>query len=157
MAGRPWQPSTSINQLTSPPDPLLSKCRRSRHTKFQHNSRRCHIMPVASIYGVPGVLLVNQSFPAKSLPEFIAYALAKPGEINFASAGIGSATHIYGELVKMLTRVSIIHVPYRSTGPALTSLLGGQVQAMFSGVPESIEFIRSGKLRPLAVTMAKRS
>jgi tripartite-type tricarboxylate transporter receptor subunit TctC len=115
------------------------------------------IMPVASIYRVPGVMLVNQSFPAKSLPEFIAYASANPGEINFASAGIGSATHIYGELFKMLTRVNIVHVPYRSTGPALTDLLGRQVQVMFSGVPESIEFIRSGKLRPLAVTTAKRS
>jgi tripartite-type tricarboxylate transporter receptor subunit TctC len=115
------------------------------------------IMPVASIYRVPGVMLVNQSFPAKSLPEFIAYASANPGEINFASAGIGSATHIYGELFKMLTRVNIVHVPYRSTGPALTDLLGRQVQVMFSGIPESIEFIRSGKLRPLAVTTAKRS
>jgi tripartite-type tricarboxylate transporter receptor subunit TctC len=87
------------------------------------------IMPVASIYRVPGVVLATQSFPAKSLPEFIAYAAAKPNEINFASAGIGSASHIYGELFKMLTRVNIVHVPYRSTGPGLTDLLGGQVHA----------------------------
>ena len=96
-------------------------------------------------------------FPAKSVPEFIAYAKANPGKISFASAGNGSASHMSGELFKMMTGVDMVHVPYRGGGPALTDLLGGQVQLMFPGTTASIAYIRAGKLRALAVTTAARS
>jgi len=114
------------------------------------------IAPVASIVRVPFVMEVNPSVPAKTVPEFIAYAKANPGVINFASTGIGSGTHVVGELFKMMTGVDLVHVPYRGEAPALTDLIGGQVQVFFSTLPGSIEFIRAGKLRPLAVTTAKR-
>ena len=114
------------------------------------------IAPVAAILRVPGVMEVTPSFPAKTVPEFIAYAKANPARLSMTSAGIGSPQHIYGELFKMLAGVDIVHVPYRGGAPALTDLLGGQVQVIFSPVPESIEFIRAGKLRPLAVTTATR-
>ena len=100
---------------------------------------------------------VHPSFPAKTVPEFIAYAKANPGKINMASAGTGSGTHMTGELFKMMTGVNIVHVPYRGAGPALTDLLGGQVHVMFDTMPSSIELIRSGRLRALAVTTAVRS
>ena len=102
-------------------------------------------------------MLVNPSFPAKTVPEFIAYARANPGKINMASAGNGTPAHVSGELFKMMTGVDMVHVPYRGAGPALTDLLGGQVQAMFPGMSSSIEHVRAGKLRALAVTTASRS
>lgn len=110
------------------------------------------IAPVAAIIRVPGVLVVNSSVPAKTVPEFIAHAEANPGRLSMASAGNGSPHHIYGELFKMLAGVDLVHVPYRGGAPALTGLLGGQVQVMFSQVPEAIEYVRTGRLRPLAVT-----
>jgi tripartite-type tricarboxylate transporter receptor subunit TctC len=102
-------------------------------------------------------MLVNPSFPAKTVPEFIAHAKANPGKINFASGGNGSPPHVSGELFKMMTGVNLVHVPYRGGGPALTDLLGGQVQAMFVAISASIEYVRAGNLRPLAVTTASRS
>jgi len=114
------------------------------------------IAPVAIIMRVPFVMEVNPTVPAKTVPEFIAYAKANPGVINFASTGIGSGTHVVGELFKIMTGVNLVHVPYRGEAPALTDLIGGQVQVFFGTLPGSIELIRAGKLRPLAVTTAKR-
>jgi tripartite-type tricarboxylate transporter receptor subunit TctC len=115
------------------------------------------IAPVAGIDRLPFVMEVNPSVPAKTVPEFIAYARVNPGKINMASAGNGTIPHIAGELFKIMTGVSMLHVPYRGEAPALTGLLGGQVQVYFGTVPGSIEYIRVGKLRPLAVTTATRS
>jgi len=114
------------------------------------------IVPIASITRSPGVMEVNPSFPAKTVPEFIAYARANPGKVNMASAGPGSAPHLYAELFKMMTGVDVVQVHYRGSGPALPDLIAGQVQAMFDPVASSIEYIRAGKLRPLAVTTATR-
>ena len=115
------------------------------------------IAPVASISHVPHVMVVHPSFPAKTVPEFIAYAKANPGKINMASAGNGTGGHVAGELFKMMTGVNMVHVPYRGAGPALTDLIGGQVQVMFDVMTSSIEHIRAGKLRALAVTSSTRS
>jgi tripartite-type tricarboxylate transporter receptor subunit TctC len=115
------------------------------------------IAPIASIYRAPAVLVVHPSFPAKSVPELIAYAKANPGKINMASGGVGSAQHVYGELFKMMSGVDMLHVPYRGGGPALADLLAGQVPVMFDTLATSIEHIRAGKLRALAVTSATRS
>jgi tripartite-type tricarboxylate transporter receptor subunit TctC len=115
------------------------------------------IAPVAGIVRAPLVMEVNQSFPAKTVPAFIAYAKANPGKLNMASAGNGALGHVAGELFKMMTGVNMIHVPYRGGAPAITDLLGGQVQVIFSPAPDSIGFIRSGRLRALAVTTATRS
>src|SRR5262245_33418467 len=115
------------------------------------------IAPVASIARAPLVMQVNLSVPAKTLPEFIAYAKANPGKIDMASAGNGTPQHVSGELFKMMTGIKLIHVPYRGTGPALVGLLGGQVHVLFEATTSSIEYIRTGKLRPLAVTTATRS
>jgi tripartite-type tricarboxylate transporter receptor subunit TctC len=114
------------------------------------------IAPVASISRDPLVMLINPSFSAKTVPEFIAYAKASPGKVNYASGGNGSVFHVAGELFKMMTGVNMIHVPYRGDAPALIDLIGGQVQIMFDGIPASIEYIRAGKLRGLAVTTATR-
>src|SRR5215510_1116429 len=114
------------------------------------------LVPIASITRSPGVLEVNPSFPAQTLPEFIAYARANPGKINMASAGPGSAPHLYTELFKMMTGVDVIQVHYRGSGPALPDLISGQVQAMFDPIPSSIAYIRARKLRPLAVTTGTR-
>jgi tripartite-type tricarboxylate transporter receptor subunit TctC len=114
------------------------------------------IAPVASIYRVPQIMEVNPSFPAKTVLEFIAYAKAHPGEISFASAGNGSVAHVTGELFKMMTGVDMLHVPYRGAPPALTDLISGQVHVMFDNIPSSIEHIRAGRLRPLAVTATTR-
>ena len=100
---------------------------------------------------------MNPSVPAKTVPEFIAYAKANPGKLNMASAGNGSTTHVSGELFKMMTGVNMVHVPYRGAAPALTDLISGQVQVTFENPLASIEFIRAGKLRALAVTTATRS
>jgi tripartite-type tricarboxylate transporter receptor subunit TctC len=115
------------------------------------------IAPVASVIRGPTVMVVNPSVPAKSVPEFIAYAKANPGKLTMASGGIGSGTHLPGELFKMMAGVNMVHVPYRGGGPALTDLLGGQVQVMFPSTVSSIEYIRAGRLRALAVTTATRS
>jgi tripartite-type tricarboxylate transporter receptor subunit TctC len=115
------------------------------------------IVPIAGIMRVPLVMEVNPSFPARTVPEFIAYAKANPGKINMASAGTGTSLHMSGELFKILTGVDLVHVPYRGGAPALTDLMGGQVQVIFSVMPETIEFVRAGKLRALAVTTASRS
>jgi tripartite-type tricarboxylate transporter receptor subunit TctC len=114
------------------------------------------IAPVAGIVDAPLVMEVHPSIPANTVPEFIAYAKANPGKINMASGGIGSAPHVAGELFKMMANVNLIHVPYRGSAPALTEMIGGQVQVMFDTVPTSIEYIRSGKLRALAATTATR-
>jgi tripartite-type tricarboxylate transporter receptor subunit TctC len=114
------------------------------------------IAPVASIYRGPGVLVVHPSFPAKSVPELIAYAKSNPGKVNMASGGVGSPQHVYGELFKMMTGVDMLHVPYRGGAPAMTDLLAGQVQVMFDTLSTSIEYIRADKLRALAVTSATR-
>src|SRR5215468_9389578 len=113
---------------------------------------RGDLVPIASITRSPGVLEVNPSFPAKTVPEFIAYAKANPGKINMASAGPGSAPHLYTELFKMMTGVDVVQVHYRGSGPALPDLIAGQVHAMFDPIASSIAYIRAGKLRPLAVT-----
>jgi len=115
------------------------------------------IAPVASLIRGPFVMVVNAAFPAKTIPEFIAYAKANPGKINFASGGTGFASHLSGELFKMMTGVNMIHVPYRGQSAAMTDLLGGQVQVMFDPVVSSLPHIRAGKLRPLAVTASTRS
>jgi tripartite-type tricarboxylate transporter receptor subunit TctC len=115
------------------------------------------IAPVAGIMRIPNVLLVNPAVPAKTVPELVAYANANPGKVNIASAGIGSGGHLASELFQMMTGVSLVHIPYRGNGPALTALVGGQVEALFATTPSSIEFIRTGKLRGLALTSERRS
>src|SRR5262249_29030856 len=113
--------------------------------------------PVVSVFRVPNVMEVNPSVPVKTVPEFIAYAKANPGKINYASGGIGSTSHLAGELFKFMTGVDVHHVPYRGSAPALIDLLSGEVQAMWDLMPASIGYIRAGKLRPLAVTTAMPS
>jgi tripartite-type tricarboxylate transporter receptor subunit TctC len=115
------------------------------------------IAPVASLVRAPNVMVVNPTVPAKTVPEFIAYAKANPGKINMASPGIGTTPHLAGELFKTMTGVNIQHVPYRGAAPALTDLIAGQVQLYFVTTPASIDYIRTGKLRALAVTTATRS
>ena len=115
------------------------------------------ITPVASIAREPYVMVVNPSVKASTVPEFIALAKANPGKLNMASAGIGSGTQVSGELFKITAGVNLVHVPYRGASPAITDLLGGQVQVFFSTMPACIQHIRSGSLRALAVTTAKRS
>ena len=110
------------------------------------------IAPVASIVDAPYAMVVNPSVPAKSVPEFIAYAKANPGKLNMASAGIGGATHVFGELFMKMAGVNLLHVPYR--GNFMPDLLGGQVQVVFAPITHSIEYVRTGKLRALAVTSA---
>ncbi len=114
------------------------------------------IAPVAGIIRLPFVMVVNPSVPAKTVPEFIAYAKANPGKINLGSPGIGTPGHVVGELFKMMAGVDLVHVPYRGGGPVMTDLLGGQVQVLFGSTSLTIEQIRAGKLRPLAVTSATR-
>jgi tripartite-type tricarboxylate transporter receptor subunit TctC len=115
------------------------------------------IAPVASISRETPILLVNPSVPAKTVLELIAHAKTNPGKLNFASGGIGTTNHVFGELFKMMTGADMVHVPYRGGGPALTDLLGGQVQVMFPTVTSSIAYIRAGTLRALAVTTPTRS
>jgi tripartite-type tricarboxylate transporter receptor subunit TctC len=115
------------------------------------------IAPVAGLLRAPNVMEVHPSVPAKSVPEFIAYAKANPGRINYASAGTGTLLHVAGELFKMMAGIDIVHVPYRGTTPALTDLLGGQVQMMCDNISTSIDHIRAGRLRALAVTTTTRS
>jgi tripartite-type tricarboxylate transporter receptor subunit TctC len=115
------------------------------------------IASVAGISRAPLVMAVHPSVPAKTVPEFIAYAKANPGKISMASAGIGAPSHVSGELFKGMAGVNVVHVPYRGAGPALVDLLAGQVQVGFPSLPSSIEYVRAGKLRALAVTSATRS
>ena len=115
------------------------------------------IAPVAGVVRLPNVMEVNPSFPAKTVPEFIAYANANPGRINMGSPGNGTSQHLSGELFKMMTGVDLVHVPYRGSAQSLGDLLGGQVQVSFDPLAAAIEYIRSGKLRALAVTTAARS
>src|SRR6476619_5218445 len=114
------------------------------------------IAPVAGIIRVPMVILLHPSVPAKTVPEFVSYAKANPGKINMASAGNGSAPHMAGELFKMMAGVDMVHVPYRGQGPAMSDLLGGQVQVLFATAPGTIDYVKTGKLRALAVTTATR-
>jgi tripartite-type tricarboxylate transporter receptor subunit TctC len=114
------------------------------------------IQPVAGLIRFPDVVVVNLSLPVRTIPELIAYAKANPGKLNFASSGVGSTLHVAGELFKMMAGVDIVHVPYRGGAPALVDLMSGRVQVMFDNVPTSLEFIKAGKLRPLAVTTLTR-
>ena len=125
------------------------------YSKLNFNFLR-DIAPVAGIIRLPFVMVVNPSVPAKTVPEFIAYAKANPGKINLGSPGIGTPGHVAGELFKMMAGVDLVHVPYRGGGPVMTDLLGGQVQVLFGATSLTIEQIRAGKLRPLAVTSATR-
>ncbi len=115
------------------------------------------IAPVAGINREANVMVVNPSFPAKTVPEFIAYAKANPGKVNMASSGNGTSVHVAGELFNMMVGIKMTHVPYRGAGPAITDLIGGQVQVMFAAMPSALEHIRAGSLRALAVTTAARS
>jgi tripartite-type tricarboxylate transporter receptor subunit TctC len=115
------------------------------------------IAPVAGIIGVANVVEVHPSVPAKTIPEFIAYAKANPARINMGSAGNGSSSHMAGELFKMMAGVNLVHVPYRGQGPALTDLLGGQIQVIFATTPGTTEYVRISRLRALAVTTATRA
>jgi tripartite-type tricarboxylate transporter receptor subunit TctC len=125
------------------------------YEKLNYNFIR-DIATVAGIVRLPNLMMVNPSVPAKTVPEFIAYAKAKPGKINMASAGIATPGHVAGELFKMMTGIEMVHVPYRGGAPALTGLIGGQVQVMFISPAATIEYIRSGRLRALAVATTTR-
>jgi tripartite-type tricarboxylate transporter receptor subunit TctC len=114
------------------------------------------IVPIAMISSLPLVMLVNLDNPAKTVPEFIAWAKANPGKVNMASGGTGSASHIGGEFFKTMTGVDMLHVPYKGGAPAITDLMGGTIQVYFSPLPESIGVVKGGKVRALAVTTAKR-
>jgi tripartite-type tricarboxylate transporter receptor subunit TctC len=138
--------------LVAPPSAINA----TLYEKLNFNFLR-DIAPVAGVVRAPFVMEVNPSVPAKNVAEFIAYAKANPGKISMASAGIGSGPHMAGELFKMTAGVDMVHVPYRGAGPALTDLIGGQVQVYFDGILTSIEHIRVGELRALAVTTAARS
>jgi tripartite-type tricarboxylate transporter receptor subunit TctC len=126
------------------------------YEKLNYNFVR-DIAPVAGIMGVSNVVEIHPSVPAKTLPEFIAYAKANPGKINMGSGGNGSSGHMAGELFKMMAGVNLIHVPYRGQGPAMNDLLGGQLQVIFATTPGTTEFVRAGKLRALAVTTRARA
>jgi tripartite-type tricarboxylate transporter receptor subunit TctC len=126
------------------------------YQKLNYNFIR-DIAPVAGLIRTPLAMEVNPSFPAKTVPEFIAYAKANPDKISMASAGIGTSGHVAGELFKMMAHVDMVHVPYRGGAPAIIDLLGGQVQVLFDPINSSAEYIRAGKLRALAVTTAARS
>ena len=115
------------------------------------------IAPVAAIIRIPNVMVVHPSVPARSIPEFVAYARAHPGKINFASAGTGTSQHVAGELFKIMSGIDMTHIPYRGTGPALTDLLAGRVHVLFLGAVSSMKYVESGKLRALALTSAARS
>jgi tripartite-type tricarboxylate transporter receptor subunit TctC len=126
------------------------------YEKLNFNFMR-DIALVAGMVRVANVMEVNPAVPAKTVPEFIAYAKANPGKLSFGSGGNGSSLHVLGELFKMMAGIDMVHVPYRGGAPALIDLLGGRIQVMFDTIPQSIEYIRAGKLRALAVTTATRS
>jgi tripartite-type tricarboxylate transporter receptor subunit TctC len=114
------------------------------------------IAPVAAVMRVPSVILLNPSVQVRTVPEFIAYAKQNTGKLSMASGGTGTTTHLAGELLKMMGGIDMTHIPYRGTGPAITDLLGGQVQVMFGSAPSSVQYIKSGQLRALAVTSTRR-
>jgi len=149
--------------LRSPPDGytlLLVTSTNAVNATFYENLNfnfMNDIAPVAGIIRVPFVMEINPGIPAKTVPEFIAYARANPGKINMASGGIGTSVHIAGELFKMMAGVNLVHVPYRGSAPALTDMISGQVHVMFDILTSSIQHIRSGALRALAVTSVTRS
>src|SRR5215469_7612440 len=126
------------------------------YEKLNYNFIR-DIAPIAGIVGVSNVVEIHPSVPANTLPEFIAYAKANPGKINMGSAGNGSSSHMAGELFKMMAGVNLVHVPYRGQGPAMTDLLGGQLQVIFATTPGTTEYVRIGKLHALAVTTSIRA
>jgi tripartite-type tricarboxylate transporter receptor subunit TctC len=126
------------------------------YDKLNYNFIR-DIAPVAGVFRGAYVMVVHPSVPAKTLPEFIAYAKANPRKLNMASAGTGAAAHVAGELFKMMAGIDMVHVPYRGGGPALNDLLGGQAQVYFVATVSSIDHVRAGRLRALAVTTATRS
>jgi tripartite-type tricarboxylate transporter receptor subunit TctC len=143
--------------VRSPPDGYtLLMMGGPNYDKLSLNLMR-DIAPVAGVVNQLNVMLVNPSFPAKTIPEFIAYAKAYPSRINMGSAGIGSPNHLLGELFKTMTGVNMFHVPYRGGAPAITDLLSGQIQVFFAGVPVAIEYIRADRLRALGVTTSTRS
>jgi tripartite-type tricarboxylate transporter receptor subunit TctC len=145
--------------VRAPPDGytlLLADANATFFERLNYNFVR-DMAPVAGFMRVPFVLDVNLSVPAKSVPEFIAYAKANPGRINMASAGTGGVSHVYGELFKFMTGIDMVHVPYRGASAALTDLLSGRVQIYFGTVSSSIGYIRAGRLRALAVTTSRRS
>jgi tripartite-type tricarboxylate transporter receptor subunit TctC len=175
MSGRLGQPFVIENRpgaggnigteavVRSPPDgytmllvTTANAINASLYEQLSYNFIR-DIAPVAALIRVPAVLAINPMVPVDSVPAFIAYAKANPGRLNRASAGNGTIQHVAGEMFKMMTGVSLQHVPYRGQAPALTDLIGGQVQVMFDSMPASIEHIRAGKVRALAVTTAARS
>ncbi len=125
------------------------------YTKLSFNYLR-DIAPVASMFRAPHIMEVHPSFPAETVPEFVAYAKAYPGGINMASAGIGTISHMAGELFNMMTGIALTHVPYRGAAPAVTDLLGGQIQVMFDNAASSTAHISAGRLRALAVTTSTR-
>lgn len=125
------------------------------YTKLPYSLQR-DLAPVALIARVPNVMEVHPSVPAKTVKAFIALAKAHPGQINYASSGSGTSIHMSAELFKMLTGVDMVHVPYKGSGPALTDLMGGQVSVMFDNLPSSMAFIKSGRLRAIAITTAAR-
>jgi tripartite-type tricarboxylate transporter receptor subunit TctC len=137
--------------ITGSPDAINATLYDNLNFKFVHD-----IAPVAGIGRAPNVMVVHPSLPAKTVPEFITWAKANPGKISMASAGVGSSSHMTGELFKMMSGVSMVHVPYRGQAPALTDLLSGQVQVDFSTMPPAIEYVKAGKLRALAVTSSER-
>ena len=138
--------------LVGPPNAINA----TLYDKLNFNFIR-DIAPVAGIIRVPNVLEVNPLVPVRTVPEFIAYTKSNPGKVNLGSAGIGTSQHVSGELLKMMTGVNLAHVPYRGAGPMLTDLIGGQVQVTIDPILSSIEYVRSGKLRALAVTTTTRS
>jgi tripartite-type tricarboxylate transporter receptor subunit TctC len=149
--------------VNAPPDgyTLLVAClpnasNATLYDKLNFNFIR-DIAPVAGIARDTFAIEVNPSVPVKTVPELIAYARVNSGKINMASGGIGSGNHIFGELFKMMTGVNLVHVPYRGAGPALVDLLSGQMQVMFASMSSSVEYVRTGKLRALAVTTSTRS
>jgi tripartite-type tricarboxylate transporter receptor subunit TctC len=138
--------------VTALPDAVNATLYQNLHYNFVHD-----IAAVAAISRDPDVMVVVPSFPAKTVPEFISYAKAHPGKINMASPGVGSSPHMAGELFKFMTGIDMMHIAYRGSAPALTDLLGGQVQVYFAPISTSLEFIKAGKLRALAVTTAERA
>jgi tripartite-type tricarboxylate transporter receptor subunit TctC len=138
--------------LTSPPSAINA----TLYPNLKYNFQR-DFAPVALVMHAPFALETAASFPAKTIPDFIAHAKANPGKITMASAGVGSGPHLAGEMFRMMSGLDMVHVPYRGQGPATADLLGGQVQVYFGGLPTTIEHIRAGKLRALGVTTAARS
>jgi tripartite-type tricarboxylate transporter receptor subunit TctC len=149
--------------INSPPDGytlfgtnLSSAINATLYEKLPFNFMR-DMLPVAGIAQAPSAFAVNASIPAKTVPEFIAYAKANPGRINMGSAGVGSTSHLAGELFKMMAGVNLVHVPYRGNALALTDLIGGQIEVLFPSLGSSIEYVKAGKVRAIAVTGATRS